>query len=110
MSATEEVARIGRDIEADRALVPPHLFEGVRDHILIGRETGSFLTAVFANDLRDAAVRADDISLAGLPNLMRFLYAHAPPRACGSREEVARWRRLGGVAGGAQLVRDGVDA
>jgi hypothetical protein len=109
MSVADAVDRATRDLEADRALVPPHLFEGVRDHILLGRPTGSFLTAVFANDLHDAAVLADPISLAGLPDLVRFLHANAPLRSCGSREDVARWRRLGGIAGGAQLKKDGVE-
>ncbi|RUN77294.1 hypothetical protein [Sphingomonas sp. TF3] len=95
MSVT--VASVDEQIAAGRSLVPDHLWTGVRAHILHGTSTGSFLSAVFANDLLNAATSADEVSLDRLPDLMRFLHNYAPFHCWGSRRVRDLWRELGGV-------------
>jgi hypothetical protein len=93
------VDSIDEQILAGRGLVPDHLWDGVRAHILTGRPTGNFLSAVFANDLLNAATGADEVSLERLPDIMRFLHNYAPAWCWGSRAVRARWRELGGIEG-----------
>jgi hypothetical protein len=89
-----------------RSLVPGHLFDGILNHVLGGRGTGGFLAAVFSNDALEVACRADDVSLARLPDIMRFMHNYTPLGCWGSREKAARWRELGGIRGGAHLAEE----
>ncbi|WP_010185987.1 hypothetical protein [Sphingomonas sp. PAMC 26605] len=95
MSVT--IASVDEQIAAGRALVPDHLWTGVREHILFGRRSGNFLSAAFANDLLNAATGADEVSFERLPDLMRFLHNYAPYHCWGSRAVRDLWRELGGV-------------
>lgn len=83
----------------DWHLVPSHLLRGLDGHIASGTETGEFLAAVLANDLRQAVLRADEQSLAGLRGLLQFLYCDAPSPCWGSVEARDAWRARGGLAG-----------
>ena len=71
--------------------VPHHLREGLVEYLSARRPTGAFLAAVLANDLRDAALRADEHSEIRLVALVRFLNHAAPADAWGSRAAVAAW-------------------
>lgn len=93
MTPAEEI----RDAAARQ--VADHLKPGVLGHILHGQRTGDFLAAVFANDLSQAVMRADPVSLNALPALMRFLYNDAPTGCWGSRAAVDNWRYRGGLLG-----------
>lgn len=52
---------------------------------------GGFLTALLANDLKEACGRADDNNLHNLPALVAYCYNHIPAHAWGSYERVAAW-------------------
>lgn len=95
------VSSVDTRITAGTKMVPGHLWAGIRGHVLAGIQTGDFLSAVFANDLLEAAVRADPISLVNLPGIMRFMQNYAPRACWGSRGLRDAWRRHGGVRGGA---------
>ncbi|CAN5371291.1 hypothetical protein BH10PSE14_BH10PSE14_04690 [soil metagenome] len=97
------LADVTDQIEAGRHLVPEHLWRGVSNHILLGGDTGRFLTSLFENDLINAVCRADEVSLARLHDLVLFLHNYAPSPCFGSRAEVTAWRTAGGIRGGAHL-------
>lgn len=75
--------------------VPEHLHDGlilyVTDHVL----PGGFLSAVLRNDLLDAFNRADDESMAAMPNLVKWLYNCAPSPCWRSADAVRRWTEKG---------------
>jgi hypothetical protein len=56
---------------------------------------GSFLTAVLANDLREAVGRADSRNLPLLPLYVQYLYNEAPSACWGSLERVGQWLEAG---------------
>ncbi len=71
--------------------VPLHLWDGVIEYVVARRPVGGFLTAVLENDLREAAARADEASLAGLGHLLVFLNNYVTGRCWGSPATVAAW-------------------
>lgn len=71
--------------------VPAHLHDGLVRYLLQGTLPGSFLTAVLRNDLREAVLRADPASFAGLPALLVFLATYTPAGCHGSPAAVARY-------------------
>lgn len=83
--------------------VPDHLRAGLLRYLGQGGIPGSFLAGALANDLCFAVLRADPSSLAGLPNLMRFLNTEAPPGSWGSHSTVRAWIASGGLAGSGKV-------
>lgn len=71
--------------------VPVHLHEGIISYIREGRPTGSFLRAVLANDLVEAALRADLQNRRCLANVALFVYHTMPSGAWMSAEQVDIW-------------------
>lgn len=100
-SIAEDMGEVERALTNGQSLIPEHLWDGVRGYILFGLENGSFLTAVFANDLLNAATSADQVALDRLPDLMRFMHNYAPEVCWGAKSVRDSWRRMGGVEGGA---------
>ena len=80
-------------------LVPEHLQPGLARYILHGVLPGSFLKAVLSNNLLNAAVRADETSLAALPDIARFLLNSAPPACYGTGDKMQFWARGRGFKG-----------
>ena len=72
-------------------LVPNHLHDGLRRYVENRIQPGDFLTAVLENDLREACLRADDISGPALHNIVAYLYNYIPMKAWGSPENVHAW-------------------
>ena len=64
--------------------IPEHLRGGLARWLIHGLPPGSFLSSAIAGDLFAAAARADDVSLAGLGYLARFLDIFGPPDAKGA--------------------------
>ena len=64
--------------------IPEHLRGGLARWLVHGLLPGSFLSAAIAGDLFGAAARADDVSLAGLGYLARFIDIFGPPDAKGA--------------------------
>lgn len=71
--------------------VPVHLQDGLVLYLVHHKKPGSFLLAVLKNNLRDACGSADETSGRHLPELVRFLYSHAPAVAWGNHALVTAW-------------------
>lgn len=76
-----------------KAGVPEQLHEGLVRYLVHRVPPGSFLLAVLTNDLTRAIARGNDVCLAGLPALVRFLYHDAPAHCWGTPARVAKWLR-----------------
>ena len=76
--------------------VPEHLRDGLELWIMRGNRhaLGSFLRAVLSNDLMDAFMRGDEASLAGMADILSFLYSCAPQASHGSPARVHDWRGM----------------
>jgi hypothetical protein len=83
------VAHLKQRLVEDR--VPEHLHKGLIAYLTARRPMGGFLTAVVQNDLASAMFQADEESLAGLRNVLRFLTNRVPAHAYGSRAAVVAW-------------------
>jgi hypothetical protein len=75
-------------------VIPPACQDGLIRHIIHGHELGQFLEAVLANDLMNAASRADLDNQRILHIYASFLFNAAPAGSFGSPEKVAKWRRV----------------
>jgi len=64
--------------------VPAHLRDGLERYLVKGVLPDGFLRAVLSNNLVDAVLRADPVSLASLVDLVRYLRSCAPATAFGS--------------------------
>ena len=73
--------------------LPEYMHDGVVLYLKHGIMTGSFLTAVFSNDLTGAFGAADSDNRASLYNWASFLYNECPATAYGSPAIVAEWKR-----------------
>lgn len=71
--------------------VPKHLHGGLVRYFGEGILPGSFLQSVLTNNLTQAVLRQDVESMVELASIVRFLVAHAPAPAWGSREAVLAW-------------------
>lgn len=78
--------------------IPPGIREGLGAYFESGRPTGSFLQAVLENDLKNAILRADDLNMICIREIVRFVENHSPPFSHGSRERVVAWIDQGGLA------------
>ena len=76
--------------------VPLHMRESIIRYLLQGIPFGSFLSAVFADSLVEAAGAADGTNINILPAYAKFLYNYAPRGSWGSREKVSAWIDQGG--------------
>ncbi len=79
--------------------IPGHMYEAILCHVLEGRPTGGFLTALLANDLMRAAQSADDANFHAIGPWLRFLYQCVPGAALGSYDAVQVWQHARGLLG-----------
>ena len=80
-------------------MLPDHMQDGVIRYIQHGVPPGSFLTAVFSNDLKGAVARADYINLRRIVDYAQYMMWHMPSVCQGSPEKVAEWIEIGGLDG-----------
>lgn len=80
-------------------LLPFHMRDGVVRYIEYGIAGGSFMTAVFENNLLQGFNRADDANTAAMTDWARFLYNYAPSDCHGSCTKVYTWIKNGGLKG-----------
>jgi hypothetical protein len=85
--------------QANWSKVPEHTAGGIRRYIERGIPPGSFLQAVFSNDLTNAFGCADEINRHALFDIVSFVYNYAPIGCHGSRERVDAWISSGGTEG-----------
>lgn len=72
--------------------VPFHLWEGLIEYLADRRPMGHFLTAIVANDLMDACVRAGSVEVRErIADIVLFLVNYAPANAWGSGQRVSAW-------------------
>lgn len=79
--------------------IPSHCEPSMRAYLELGRPVGSFLQAVIANDLMDAAFRADDENAASLRDYALLLRNVFPDAAYGSRHAYTAWVGQKGLSG-----------
>lgn len=71
--------------------IPEHLWLGLKYYVLEGRPTGSFLEALFANDLFEVFGRGDGEAIGSLQTMVNYIYNKCPCQCYGSRERVKAW-------------------
>jgi hypothetical protein len=86
-------------IKMAEAKLPFTMQGGIRNYVMRGRPTGSFLEAVISNNLLRAAERADYVNQALLATYAKLLRDHAPAQCWGSEERMHAWKALGGLRG-----------
>ena len=89
------------DYKSGLYLIPEHCREGVINYLERGIPTGSFLTAIFSNNLVESYLRADNINIEHIKDYVNFLYNYAPSypfRSWGSKETVQAWIKSGGLS------------
>ena len=79
--------------------VPEHMHGAVTRYIEDGISGGSFLTCVFAGDVREAFARADHVNIGSLDKFDLWIRTCAPPGSWGSYEAVDSWAEKGGLKG-----------
>lgn len=87
-SVSDEIAAM---IERGRHLVPAYMWGGVSRYMVNRIAPGSFLEALFSNDLMGAMGRADDVNADNIRQYCQFLYNYAPRGSYGSPDNVRAW-------------------
>ena len=75
------------------------LVPGVRRYIETGLPFGSFLTALFDNNLKMAVFQADRENLVLLKDWLQWMHWEAPSDCHGSPAKTKAWRAKGGLEG-----------
>ena len=75
----------------DQDMIPTRIKAALDNYAERHWKTGDFCRAVLANDLSGAVLRADDESLAALPEIVRYVINELPPECHGSRATVDEW-------------------
>lgn len=68
--------------------VPEHLQHGLMLYVMHHVRPGSGLTAILTGDLFEAFARADEMTVAGLPAVIKFLVNQVPGNVYGTKERV----------------------
>lgn len=71
--------------------IPDHTKSAIEDYLINGLSPGSFISAVFANDLHRAAQCADVHNIASLGFIARWVATYAPAGSYGSYDAVDNW-------------------
>jgi hypothetical protein len=79
-----------RYLPAEYALIARHV-ESLTAYVERRQATGGFLQAVLANNLVDAAMRADHNSLTHLGVIARFVFNELPTACYGSAQKAEDW-------------------
>ena len=72
------------------ALVPSRLIVSLNNYVDHGMPVGDFLTAVLANDLKEALTRADPDNRELLFQIAMWVHWEVPNNCCGSRSKVKK--------------------
>lgn len=79
----------------DYSILPVHMQGGVKSYIENYTPPGDFLTAVIQNKLKESFMRADDINLKRMFDIVYFFYNEAPTGCWGSKEIMEKWLEKG---------------
>jgi hypothetical protein len=91
MTAAEELAAHYLVDQRDPVLIRADIRRSLLRYAQDGVPVGDFLRAVLANDLVDAAARADPGNAAALSAIAAFIVQQLPAPCWGSRRVVAAW-------------------
>ncbi|RLB43364.1 MAG: hypothetical protein DRH30_03210 [Deltaproteobacteria bacterium] len=80
-------------------LIPTHMHYGLDAYIKKGIGPGSFMRAVFENNLMNAFGCADEENRRAMFQWVTFVYNYAPAQSHGSPEIVNAWIEKGGLNG-----------
>lgn len=69
----------------------PNLVEALQRYVDHGIHPGGFLTAVLENNLSEAVLRADNLNIKILPEIVGYVDWEIPSACWGSRERVEDW-------------------
>jgi len=94
-----EMEYVEGQIDQGAINLPSHMIGSVKRYVLRGIGGGSFLTALFSNDLIGAIGKADAENQEAIGAWAQFLYNSIPGNCHGSPEKVAAWIASGGIAG-----------
>ena len=71
--------------------IHPLTMEGIDNYVQNHQPVGSFLKAVFSNDLKEAFQRADDNNFVYFQEIMRYFWIEIPSSCWGSPEIYKNW-------------------
>ena len=71
--------------------IPEFTKKCIDDYVNYGVPLGDFLTAVMANDLMEAFIRADDNNTAHMRDIVAYVYNRTPALCHGSYGIVVEW-------------------
>jgi len=71
--------------------IPSHMRDELQSYLEKGTPIYGFLRDMMEHKIYEAAIRADAMNLAAIPNYISFMYNSIPIAAHGSREDVDRW-------------------
>jgi hypothetical protein len=74
--------------------IPDRTLKALQGWIDHGRPLGGFCRAVVENDLKLACARADEFNLPALPDIVAWMYCHAPEKSWGSPKATEEWPRI----------------
>ena len=82
----------------DSQPVSPHCQQELYAYVILGLRPGSFHSALFSNDLMEAAHRTHRLnSWTAIVAIMKWVAYVAPVESYGSREKVEAWLALSGL-------------
>ena len=70
---------------------PVHILDSIDRFVRHRIAPGSFVTAVLSNDLAGAFRTADEDSLRGLADIVRYIHWEIPGNCHGSKSKVEKW-------------------
>lgn len=74
--------------------IPVNTVEGIIDWIHHGVSPGSFLQAVFCNNLLGTFIHADEANNKHVGDIVSYMYNYAPMGCWGSKENYMSWEGL----------------
>jgi len=81
------------------AHVPLLTKNNVDNYIKYGYHPGQFVEHILCNNLREAAIYADDENKRWLADIAVYVNSNVPPEARGSVENIQAWMRRKNLAG-----------
>lgn len=95
-----------------RGVIPEHMQGSIDEWVHHGAPhpaaMGSFLRAVLLNDLKAAAMFADDENRRSLAEWAYYLHNEVPALAYGNGERLIKWHERGGLEGSLRIASDPV--
>lgn len=91
----EEMMEVMRAYEANsKQKVPEHTQRMLDGYLKHGEPPGDFLEAVLCNNLTQAYAKADDINIANMYAIVKYVYNEFPINAWGSVEKIDYWLKF----------------